>query len=138
VLLAVVCFLCQYKMILVVVGIVHVDGHEEMTKLVEKIKFKNLTRRIGIEVVIMKKTRSNRDDNASVQGKWFKCVCKLATNMPILLLHTLSLKLELVCHLVFDSNEIVTYVSSLLRKRVIHFGIALSGVEQCDDKQRFS
>jgi len=32
-------------------------------------------RRIGIEVVIMKKTvqtRSNRDENSSVQGEWFE------------------------------------------------------------------
>jgi len=48
-----------------------------MTKLVkQKIKLKKKTRRIGIKVVIMKKTvqtRSNRDENASsVQGKWFE------------------------------------------------------------------
>jgi len=61
----------------------------------------------------------------------------MATNMRILLLYTLSLKLELVCHLVFNRHEILTSVI-LLRKRVFHFGIALSGVKQCDDKQRFS
>jgi len=41
-----------------------------MTKLI-----KNLTRRIGIEVMIMKKklcTRNNRDENESAQGKWFE------------------------------------------------------------------
>jgi len=58
----------------------------------------------------------------------------MATNMHILLLYTLSLKLELVCHLVFNRHEIVI----LLRKRVFNFGIALSGVEQCDNKQKFS
>jgi len=61
----------------------------------------------------------------------------MVTNMRILLLYTLSLKLELVCHLVFNRHEIFTKATSviLLRKRV---GIALSGVEQCDNKQRFS
>jgi len=49
------------------------------------------------------------------------------------LLYAISLKLELVCHLVFNSrHEIFTSV----RKRVFHFGIALSGVEQCDDKAK--
>jgi len=50
----------------------------------------------------------------------------MATNMHILLLYTLSLKLELVCHLVLPKL--------LLTKRVFHFWIAFSGVEQCDDK----
>jgi len=52
----------------------------------------------------------------------------MATNMRILLLYTLSFKLELVC-------QIFTSVI-LLRKRVFSFGIALSGVEQCDDKAK--
>jgi len=56
--------------------------------------------------------------------------------MHILLLYTLSLKLELVCHLVF---KIFTYATSIiLRKRVFNFGIALSGIGQCDDKANFS
>jgi len=54
----------------------------------------------------------------------------MATNMHILLLYTLSLKLELVCHLVFNRHETFTYATSiiLLRKRVFNFGIALSGI----------
>jgi len=61
----------------------------------------------------------------------------MTTNMHILLSYTLSLKLELVCHLVFNRYEIFTLATFviLLGKRV---GIALSGVEQCDNKQRFS
>jgi len=66
----------------------------------------------------------------------------MATNMHIilLLLYNLSLKLELVCHLVFNRHEIFTYATSiiLLRKRVFNFGIALSGIGQCDDKANFS
>jgi len=62
----------------------------------------------------------------------------MATNTSILLLYTLSLKLELVCHLVFNRHEIFIKTTSviLLRKRVFHFGITLSGVEQCDDKAK--
>jgi len=59
----------------------------------------------------------------------------MATSMRILLLYTLSLKLELVCHLVFNKHEIFTSVI-LLRKRAFHFGIALSSVEQCGDKAK--
>jgi len=61
----------------------------------------------------------------------------MATNMHMLLLYTLSLKLELVCHLVFNRHEIfiLSYFSNFT-KRVFHFGIALSGVEQCDDKAK--
>jgi len=64
--------------------------------------------------------------------------CKLGIHGNILLLYTLSLKLELVCHLVFNRHEIFTLATSiiLLRKRVFHFGIALSGVEQCDNKAK--
>jgi len=61
----------------------------------------------------------------------------MTENMCILLLYTLSLKLKLDRHLVFNRHEIFT-LAILLRKRGFHFGIALSGVEQCDNKQRFS
>jgi len=43
---------------------------KKVTKLVKQKKLKFSTRRIGIEVVIMKKLY--RDKNASVQGKWFE------------------------------------------------------------------
>jgi len=63
----------------------------------------------------------------------------METNIRILLLYTLSLKLELVCHLVFDRLEIfILSKLLLLRKKVFHFWIVFPGVEQCDDKQRFS
>jgi len=51
--------------------------------------------------------------------------------------YTPSLKLKLVRYLVFNRHENFTSVI-LLRMRGFHFGIALSGVEQCDDKQWFS
>jgi len=44
----------------------------DMKKKTSTTTTKNSTRRIRIKVVIMKKTRSNRDENASVQGKWFE------------------------------------------------------------------
>jgi len=64
----------------------------------------------------------------------------MATNMCILLLYTLLLKLKLFCHLEFNRDEIFSQVTLviLLRKRVFHFDIALSGVQQCDNKQEFS
>jgi len=58
-----------------------------MKKITKLVKLKILTRRIGIEVVIMKKLCKqevhNRDENASVQGKWFeKCTLPISTGKP--------------------------------------------------------
>jgi len=52
----------------------------------------------------------------------------MVTNLCILLLYTLSLKSELVCHLAFNRHESFSYLEIFLRKRIFHFGIALSGV----------
>ena len=64
----------------------------------------------------------------------------MTTNNHLLSFYTLSLKLKLVCHLLFNGHEIFSQASLviLLQKRVFQFLIATSGVELCEDKQKLS
>ena len=64
----------------------------------------------------------------------------MATNNRLLSFYTLSLKLKLVCHLLFNGHKIFSQASLviLLQKRVFQFLIATSGVELCGDLQKLS
>ena len=64
----------------------------------------------------------------------------MATNNCLLSFYTLSLKMKLVCHLLFNGHDFFSQASLviLLKKRVFQFLIATPGVELCWDKQKFS
>jgi len=60
----------------------------------------------------------------------------MVTNNRLLSFYTLSLKLKLVCHLLFNGHETFSQASLviLVQKRVFQFLITPSGFEQCIDK----
>ena len=63
----------------------------------------------------------------------------MATNNCLLSFYTLSLKLKLVCHLLFNGHEIFSQASLviLLQKRVFQFLIATSGVNCVEINKSF-